>query len=70
MFRFTLAVLALCLSTDMAAAVILGTHQQVIDFTQPDQAAQVCHGLTPSTRLHQRGLRLGWRQTYIPRWWA
>jgi hypothetical protein len=41
MFRFTLAVLTLCLSTDMAAAVILGTHQQVIDFTQPDQAARL-----------------------------
>ncbi|MDB5338777.1 MAG: hypothetical protein JWN70_4396 [Planctomycetaceae bacterium] len=41
MFRYSLAVLAWCLSTVVAAAAIMGSHQQVIDFTQPDQAAKL-----------------------------
>ncbi|MEI8379052.1 MAG: hypothetical protein WCJ09_02920 [Planctomycetota bacterium] len=41
MFRCTLAVFVWYLSTAVAAAAIIGDHQQVIDFTQPDQAAKL-----------------------------
>lgn len=41
MFRSTLAVFSVCLSITVAEAGIIATNQQVIDFTQLDQAAKL-----------------------------
>jgi hypothetical protein len=41
MFRSALVVLAWCTLTSVATAGIAGGHQQVIDFTQPEQAAKL-----------------------------
>ena len=41
MFRYSLAVFAWSMSTVVAAAAIMSSHQQVIDFTRPDQAAKL-----------------------------
>ncbi len=42
MYRYILAVSACCMLTAVATAGIMGGHQQVIDFTLPEQAAKLC----------------------------
>jgi hypothetical protein len=41
MFRYSFAAFAWCLSTTVLQAEITGSHQQVIDFTRPDQVARL-----------------------------
>lgn len=47
MFRFIFAALAWCLLTAVASATISSVHRQVIDFTQPEQAAKLATWSNP-----------------------
>jgi hypothetical protein len=73
MFRYLLAVSAWCLLTAVATAEIISNNQQVIDFTQPEQAAKLATWSDPE-RLsctkdgfgwdgEERASRDGWIET-------
>jgi hypothetical protein len=49
MFRFMLAVSAWCLLTAVAVATIEGSHNQVIDFTQPEEAGKLATWADPKS---------------------
>ncbi|MDZ4820960.1 MAG: hypothetical protein SGJ20_18500 [Planctomycetota bacterium] len=70
MFRCILALVIACLSTDVATAIITSGQQQVIDFTQPEQAAKLATWSEPE-RLGCTKEGFGWdgeKTTYRDGW--
>ena len=49
MFRYMIAVFVWCLTTAVAQAAIIKSQHQVIDFTQPEQAAKLAKWSDPKT---------------------